>query len=436
MSRTTKEGERIDKWGQVVAQDSGYVSQSDSFLSQPRRSITSLFFGGGTSNPHNDSRYDSGDGSDWFRSKPGRQYDKNALIAAAQDIQREKGEEYGHEAEGNYSDDSGNRGAARIHSESPNASGMAMAKSTPLEERSGKMRGIAWNMQSWSVQKESGLELLVNVLFTGSLKDFQSKQPQWPASAEDLYAMLKSTCSTRNMHKNAASICDSMRKSKSIIPLYVEVIGSINTTPHVVGWRTSTSLDQTMVSGGKPVLYVSYPEHAHAQMQIPFVSDVRTNFDEEEIDLLTVIGGSRYEDMVRPGDGGLGHVVKGSFAHKIILRISNEAISGSLNMRNSTYVNWKKVTSYEEAGKIWLAGIPMSALEAAREMIHDATKEDMHTIVPISDFKITPTVLNDGTWNSLKNTKDSDLMDDESSKRLALGECRTIGIVFRLHGFW
>jgi hypothetical protein len=238
------------------------------------------------------------------------------------------------------------------------------------------------------------------------------------------------------MHKDVVSICNSLRGSKSIIPLYAEVLGSINTTPHVIGWHTSTSLDQTMVSGRQPVLFVAYPENASAQIQIPFVSDVRTKIDKDEIDLLTAIGGNRYEDLVRPGQG-YGHVVKGSFVYKLVVSNSkNGSMPGPLGMRNAAHVNWKKVTTYEEAGKVWVTGIPMSALEMAREMIYSGTKEDEHTIIPISDFCIVPTVLNDTNWNSLKNTKDNDLMNDESSKRITLDECRTIGIVFRLHGFW
>jgi hypothetical protein len=447
MSRTRQDNETIDKWGNVVPlgqnTGSGYQSgPSEGVVSSARRSITNLLYasgngnGNGFANPASAPRYDSGDGSDWFRSKSGKRYQQKALQSA---VSSSPALADGRE---NGSDTAATTEAPPISNpiSIPREIPSASAIKGKAGEKAGKSAGgAAWSAGTWSVRSEHGLDMLLNITITGTLKEFDNNAPRWPTCVDDLKKKLLRNRHLDNLHSTAVSVCKSAGSSEVLIPLFAEVIGYVNTTPHTVGWRTGTALDKISVDGTPhSMMFVAPPDHGNAHIHLPFVSDVRGELDPASVQVRAVIGLNKYEDMVRPGPV-VGHVLENSFIHKLLLvnsqTKSHPGFAGS--QVNPGYVDWKRAGEYEERGQKWRTNIPMEALNFAREMMSNDSGADGDCSVMLTEFALTAHVLNDDKWSKLKNTKHrEDYQNDTEKNRITEKEGQCIGLLVRLHGFW
>jgi len=259
---------------------------------------------------------------------------------------------------------------------------------------------------------------------------------------------LKQIRTHSHLHPTAEAIRRSAERAGVIVPLQLEVLGTHNTSPHHVGWSTGTFLDrQHMINtanGSSSYLYVTPPANASAQSALPYTVDLRDGMRSEDIKMHAFMGERAWDDVVTiPSNRHTGDVVKDSFVHKMLK--ANDEYARTLEDPGEfelAKIDWTKTPTTddrhgrEKVSRVYIINIPISAIRFAKAAYdQDRAIMDKRGIAART-FSIACEPVSDGVWNSLAYTKHNEVSADSNSASVVKKAFVSVGLVFRLRGFW
>lgn len=413
----------------------GYQSANEGAYGKTKRTLTNLFYGEPKVNASGkiEPRYHTDQGSDWFdgtQQRSGNRYgptENGGAEAGTRHVEEVDVDRY---AAGGY--------------ESPGVMPRELPASGMAADYVGEVGahlagGGEMTAHAWAEGTERGLSCIVSATISGTLKRFSESTPKWPADAGvvlDILRRARKLCFA-SLDPTSRAICASVAKNGSMIPLRVEVLSCMNTTPHVVGWASKLSgLDRIHIDR-KPgsVMFVSYPQYGNVEQRMPFVVDVRGIVNPKHIAIHAESGGERFEDVVRL-QGSVGQVLHGSYFHQKLLENSQQhSTPGFPDASMATYVDWDHCEPYSENGCKWVPNIPARAIHYTRDFIN-AMLGAGGCAVPIEEFGLSAHVVSEKDWTGLNNTKHKDIANDKSAKEEFFEENQTLNLVFKITGYW
>lgn len=390
----------------------GYGSASDTPFGPAKRNVNDLLYGKSSDRKN---RYDTDSGSEWFAGNKKKRRGPPESQIVDSDVQAD----------------------ARVPV--PRTLNPSTAPKLVAKEK-GAENGIEVSAGIWKSESMAGLQAWLFITAKGSLKDFEENPPKWPRESGKLQKLL-SVAHLNNidtLDDNTMHLCQSMRKNNLIIPTELKICSEMNTTPHIVGWKTSSTLDQIMIDK-EPfyVSYVSYPKSEDARTALPLTISSHKLINPRLLRLHSSLGNEHYENVVQilPGDS-MGMVLNGSFRYRQIKMHSQDPKTGkSLPKNDPRYVDWNQSTPVSHNGKTWATNIPRNAIEYTESVIK-TIKGAGSGAISIRDFSFTLHNLSDEKWDNLRNTSHKDLETDQTAKQSFLEENQTVSMMVQISGFW
>lgn len=334
---------------------------------------------------------------------------------------------------------------------------LGVGPSTPVTEYGGRHAGGEYNVGVWSVDREEGLEAVFHVSFQRSMGDMASKAPPvWPPSVDVLRKILMD-CKRHlhRLHPTAQVICDSAKSAGVIIPLTLEILGTTNSTPHQIGWRSNSKLDSIHATneagGAKKYMFITAParQHCVSQLSLPYKLDLHKTFDTQNIVLHAIIGDDVWENVVScpRNTWGDGTVLENSFAHIMLKDYDLDAREPGSQGMEDCIIDWKSIhvkkEQYGDDGQIrsTLTGVPRKALRYCEDQYILAKTQMKESGIDLSNMKITCEPVNGATWNSLAGTHlglngNPEEMRDVATGATLMSQPQMMSLLFRLSGFW
>lgn len=302
---------------------------------------------------------------------------------------------------------------------------------------------LAQSADVWSIQNETGIEIICNALITGTLDDLTTKC-SWPENG-DVFKKILAQCKSRaRLGTVARNICKSAARAGVIIPLKLEVLNAVNTSPHIVGWSTKSALDRQHVinagTGSRAYMHVVQPSSSDAQSSMPYTVDLRETMSTEDMAMYSFLGSRTWEEVVTmmPERRKTGEVLEGSFVHKMLKEYDVEArkTPGDGPHRNAI-IDWEHTGTTVDGHAVWRTGIPVAALMYAREIYEHYRTVMSEYGIRTETFSLVCQPVLDNAWNSLAYTKHHDLSAETRSAEIIRKQTFfTVGITFRLRGLW
>jgi hypothetical protein len=134
-----------------------------------------------------------------------------------------------------------------------------------------------------------------------------------------------------------------------------------------------------------------------------------------------------------------GSVVEGSFAHLMLRQYDKDARASGLPQLEGAIIKWEETTptqvpyGHDGAKRVMINGIPASALHYAKAQYNEAKRRMANCGIPIDKLRIKCAPITGSQWCALSSTH---VGHHESSQKMHTERVQTMGLLFKLRGFW
>jgi hypothetical protein len=179
------------------------------------------------------------------------------------------------------------------------------------------------------------------------------------------------------------------------------------------------------------------------------VVNLRDKVKTEEVQLHAFFGNCSWDDVVSlPKNRQSGDVLAGSFVH--VMLKENDMHARKLQDPGpwkDAIVDWTRTTEHDDiygpdsTRRTFVTGIPHRAIKFAKAA-YDTGKQTMDQCgIRITDLSLTCAPVHDSVpsesgWTSLAKTRHSDALNSPSAATVLRESFQSIGILFKLRGFW